>query len=1199
MQTFEITSSIIMPGRLILCLCFALAGRAEQESQTPSNPPSPEAVYYIPSSGNGMSLPELESCGINAISHVPYEKDFIKAARQAGVRILPYVSLYKASNSKDDPTCMRHPFWKEVDAAAHPEWLLIDENGKVKRPFDAPNYCAGLEQSCCNHQALQDAYVKAVENVMQAGCGGIFIDNIHPTILCHGEKLGIHRHDWPDQNNSACFEKALKRVYETVKRHGSDKLCVINPSIGDPRWAEFGDYVMLECFIYKDQRKGDLNRRSYRHNPFWLDFPREYCSYSVFQRKGSLVAQSYFADPCSADESVFFSFACSKLLGPRIWAATSSMWESDWSDRFGRRDMERRIYRAQDMGKPLANPVIKTEYGLRQFEQASLIVNPLETTQTLEAPVEQLQPPLAELFTGQEVAVKAGKATLTLPPESARLVLNKTRVLENFLREIRGELRASRLYMEADLDRRGKLSRFDQDTISALSQVEKKTGQMLDKIENATPEALARLTNETAVFNEARLKNTADSICKNANTLDASGLETLLAAPNAGLPDIEIYDGGRIKKLILRSAGAAYIFPAYVPAKSADPYLPSAMLVFGEDAYADSIAGPIARTGASGEERIRHRYKKRAKLEARPTPEMGVKDRWVVPGDFRSLKTLENAADCKKAAGEMTLMGRDSRQLVKGMHLALTAEVRQGSPWLRLSATVVRDDGGVCPTDLQLIVDNSQCQTNPQTGASPQSQKSSLSLPWIFLHSNPKSRSGALLKASPLVFEKGAAKGKSGTLNVSLAPVGGKDFYFLAERFRNIRIYAGLALQLVENLALKVNAPDQAPLDGVIQAEVCLESLQKQKLDSVSYEISAETAACGQDQTLPVECALNQAKSSDGRRVYDCSLKGGSKMNDILAVTAVAHVKFKDGRMARLEQIKLSRLKKPLTMSHVQSGPVETMGSRATLVIKNISPLRVKGQCGIEMVGKCQVKPAKIDFEAAGLQNTPLNFGIIPATPSTNRTVDGKFWMTTGDGAKTEENCKIYFAPTIEARHWEGRRLEQPGWFDEMKQQSTGVAGFVHSKTGVSATPQTEVCAAHGTESLLVGIRCFEPDMAGRPAYAMPDSKGYSPATLLDDCVELYLRPDVTSGEYCRIGINSKGAWKSDQINYWKGKVEDHAGYWDVKLEIPYSSLKAKPRPGDVWGVNFCRNRRGVPSSWAMTHGSWGQPNAFGWINFK
>lgn len=59
---------------------------------------------------------------------------------------------------------------------------------------------------------------------------------------------------------------------------------------------------------------------------------------------------------------------------------------------------------------------------------------------------------------------------------------------------------------------------------------------------------------------------------------------------------------------------------------------------------------------------------------------------------------------------------------------------------------------------------------------------------------------------------------------------------------------------------------------------------------------------------------------------------------------------------------------------------------------------------------------------------------------------------------------------------------------------------------------------------------------------------------------------------------------------------------WTLEMAIPFSALKVKPREGDAWGFNICREHwahgRKEISAWSLTRGGFHNPRAFGHLIF-
>lgn len=175
-----------------------------------------------------------------------------------------------------------------------------------------------------------------------------------------------------------------------------------------------------------------------------------------------------------------------------------------------------------------------------------------------------------------------------------------------------------------------------------------------------------------------------------------------------------------------------------------------------------------------------------------------------------------------------------------------------------------------------------------------------------------------------------------------------------------------------------------------------------------------------------------------------------------------------------------------------------------------------------------------------------------------------------------------------------------------------GVAGYD------LASAQTTVRVTYDATCLYVAFRCDEPEIETLQVTGKPGRDG---ALWRDDCIELFLKPPA--GEHhVHVIVNSKG-WVYDarnSPNVRRGSDWNCAGlkvaaavsppgkgsHWTVELAVPFASLGvAAPKPGEVWGVNFARERwaamykaLGECSTWSGLVGGFEQPEMFGEIRF-
>jgi len=199
----------------------------------------------------------------------------------------------------------------------------------------------------------------------------------------------------------------------------------------------------------------------------------------------------------------------------------------------------------------------------------------------------------------------------------------------------------------------------------------------------------------------------------------------------------------------------------------------------------------------------------------------------------------------------------------------------------------------------------------------------------------------------------------------------------------------------------------------------------------------------------------------------------------------------------------------------------------------------------------------------------------------------------------------------IDAKEWAAASrvadfigVETPRW--------KGVAG--HDL--VSA--QTTVWVTYDAANLYVAFRCEEPEI--ETLVVKPQKVARDAALWWDDCVEIFIDPPG-EGDY-QIILNSKAA--IFDAKYLPGGKSDRAwnvaglnaaarvsppgedSHWTVEAAVPFAALGTKaPKPGEVWGINFGRERWAALykaiaecSTWSGLVGSFQQPKMYGEICF-
>ncbi|MBM4047962.1 MAG: DUF4838 domain-containing protein, partial [Planctomycetes bacterium] len=189
-------------------------------------------------------------------------------------------------------------------------------------------------------------------------------------------------------------------------------------------------------------------------------------------------------------------------------------------------------------------------------------------------------------------------------------------------------------------------------------------------------------------------------------------------------------------------------------------------------------------------------------------------------------------------------------------------------------------------------------------------------------------------------------------------------------------------------------------------------------------------------------------------------------------------------------------------------------------------------------------------------------------------------------------------APTIDGK------LDDPAWKQAARTQP--LVGMTMEKVEVD----TIAWVGRDDKMLYVAFECPEPHMDKIVAtHNKPDSLD----VCLDDDVEVFVDVGRTRQQYYHFLINPNGTMADRAVGMgldahgigWnsgaKVAVARAENGWTVELAIPMEAMKAAPKPGEVWGFNACRVRRGgvkdhhgQATCWSPTFGGFNTPDEFG-----
>ena len=327
---------------------------------------------------------------------------WLEEFHKLGIRSIAYVSFYKAADipkvedrrkweggSPGSEECMKNPFWQAVDLSDHPEWILIDEDGSLRRPFDNPDYPPGWYQVCTNVEGYAEAALEGVKGIMEMGFDGLFIDNVHPS-TCSAQKHRGHKHIHTDKSNKETYKMLLAQVRELVKSYGQDKVCVLNSGGLHKEYGQYGDALMWESYIFS----GGKRRHDWDHIRQAADEWKPYIDSGK-----AIVALSYAGGKNQEErkDGAFYAYACAKLSG-FLWARSSIL------------DKVR-------IGMPMG--YIKTEDGVyyRLYQKGLVAVNPEQEEKNVRIPVGEGHSEFLDFYSEEALHVKNGRLSIQIPAD--------------------------------------------------------------------------------------------------------------------------------------------------------------------------------------------------------------------------------------------------------------------------------------------------------------------------------------------------------------------------------------------------------------------------------------------------------------------------------------------------------------------------------------------------------------------------------------------------------------------------------------------------------------------------------------------------------------------------------------------------------------------------------------------------------------
>jgi len=347
--------------------------------------------------GFGISdLTEVEGTSWKFITHTPCSEEFLRAARNQGVRAFPYVTFYQAWLLED---CQGSRL------ADHPDWILINRNGRwAPTGFWESEDAKNMYATCSNVKGYRESVLAHVEELMKRGAGGIFLDNVHPNRDCYGEKFGKHKHLFPTQIEA--FADLMREARDLIKRYDPEGALLINSADPSSLPKEFWPHVDSEmsesyiCTWVRDNRWG-LWEKDWNGIDQRIPQGKQVCCLSYV---------GHTKNPIKDD--LFFTYASARLMN-FIWSAGNQ-------PEVKSHPTTRKLYSIR-LGKPTTPEQVAAEIHFRKFLNGMVAVNPTDQSKVLHLQGDVPTTFIRDLYEEKDIPVESQKADIKLPPQSGRV----------------------------------------------------------------------------------------------------------------------------------------------------------------------------------------------------------------------------------------------------------------------------------------------------------------------------------------------------------------------------------------------------------------------------------------------------------------------------------------------------------------------------------------------------------------------------------------------------------------------------------------------------------------------------------------------------------------------------------------------------------------------------------------------------------
>jgi hypothetical protein len=209
-----------------------------------------------------------------------------------------------------------------------------------------------------------------------------------------------------------------------------------------------------------------------------------------------------------------------------------------------------------------------------------------------------------------------------------------------------------------------------------------------------------------------------------------------------------------------------------------------------------------------------------------------------------------------------------------------------------------------------------------------------------------------------------------------------------------------------------------------------------------------------------------------------------------------------------------------------------------------------------------------------------------------------------------KEIAKAKKIPSIRVPQINGSNRPSPVVDGKMDNAYLEEAAFISNFLSLDGSPgvqeKTQVYLTSDKDNLYMFFVCNESQMNKiQTKYKEHDTGVYN-----DDSVEIFIRPKTNDNTYYHFIIsaanityeskNQGRKWNRSWNSKFKTAIVHEKNSWQLEVSIPFSELGSRPKPGDIWRMNFCRNEKpnNETTSWSAAFGSFHNLKRFGKVQF-